>query len=161
MQHPRAHGLFEPLELTHALLSLRKLLGDALIDRLSHENLSRTGSTLKAGGKIHDGTDSSKIAARLTHVTDCSLPGVDANTDTDGQLPLASLDRAERGGAQGQEYPRGADRPALRAGDPQHRQRHQRLVAVRRQHARADLRGVLPDGRRLDRQERAAFRREI
>jgi hypothetical protein len=45
-QHPRVHRLFEPLQLADSLWGVRKLLGDALIDRLGHENLSRTGSTL-------------------------------------------------------------------------------------------------------------------
>ena len=45
-QHPRVHGLFQPLQLADSLWGFRKLLGDALIDRLGHENLSRTGRTL-------------------------------------------------------------------------------------------------------------------
>src|SRR4029453_9415846 len=83
------------LQLTNAPLSIRKLFCDALINRLGYQNLSRTGGTLETGGKIHYRTYGSKIPARLSHITDCSIPGVDA--DTDRQLAFAFPHRAERG----------------------------------------------------------------
>ena len=43
-----------------------------------------------------------------------------------------------------QQHPHRAGGAAVRPGDPEHRQRHQRVVAVRLAHARADLRGALP-----------------
>ena len=35
-QHPSPHGLIEPLQVANSLGSVRKLVGDPLIDRLGH-----------------------------------------------------------------------------------------------------------------------------
>lgn len=45
-QHPCVHRLFESLQVANSHPGVRKLLGDAFINWLGHENLSRTGGTL-------------------------------------------------------------------------------------------------------------------
>ena len=71
--------------------------------------------------------------ARLHHPRRAVGPGGGADPELVDEEPRHHrLDRADRGGAQGEEHPHRAGGAAVRAGDPEHRQRHQRLVAVRR-----------------------------
>lgn len=55
VQDPCAHGLFDLIQLTDSLLSVRNLLSDAPIDRLGHQNLSRTGSILETEARLTTG----------------------------------------------------------------------------------------------------------
>jgi hypothetical protein len=49
---------------------------------------------LQPGSKIHYRTHGSKIAARLSNFTNRDGSGVNAHTDTDRHLALASPDKA-------------------------------------------------------------------
>ena len=82
------------------------------------------------GGRAAEGAGR-QGGARLHHPRRALGPGGRAHPRLVDEEPRHHrLDRAERGGAQGEEHPHRAGGAALRPGDPEHRQRHQRVVAV-------------------------------
>ena len=96
------------------------------------DDICDTAGTLVQGGRAPEvATAPREVHAYITHGV-LSGPAVERIRGLVDEEPRRHrFDRAERRGAQGQEHPRRADRAAVRPGDPQHRQRHQRLVAVR------------------------------
>ena len=109
------------------------------------DDICDTAGTLVKAAELLKSQGAREVHAYITHGV-LSGPAVERIRGSIDEEPRRHrFDRAERRGAEGEEHPRRADRAALRPGDPQHRQRHQRLVAVQLADARADLRGLLPD----------------